>query len=106
MGILPIFTTRKQSLGQGNILAPVYHSVHRGGSTWAGTLEVGKHPWAGTPPGQVHPSPPGRYTPWAGTPHSRYTPQQCMLGYGQQAGDTHPTGMHSCFYIAIAKSSE
>ena len=21
---------------------------------------------------------------------------QCMLGYGQQAGGTHPTGMHSC----------
>ena len=24
-------------------------------------------------------------------------PAQCMLGYGQQAGGTHPTGMHSCF---------
>ena len=24
-------------------------------------------------------------------------PSQCMLGYGQQAGGTHPTGMHSCF---------
>ena len=24
---------------------------------------------------------------------------QCMLGYGQQAGGTHPTGMHSCFII-------
>ena len=23
-------------------------------------------------------------------------PAQCMLGYGQQAGSTHPTGMHSC----------
>ena len=21
---------------------------------------------------------------------------QCMLGYGQQAGGTHPTGIHSC----------
>ena len=65
-----------------------------GGSTWAGT------------PGQVHPlagTPPGRYTPQAGTspgqvhPPGRYTPRpQCMLGYGQQAGGTHPTGMHSC----------
>ena len=49
-------------------------------------------PWAGTPPpGQVHPQ--------AGTPLDRYTshPQpQCMLGYDQQAGSTHPTGMHSC----------
>ena len=24
-------------------------------------------------------------------------PVQCMLGYGQQAGGTHPTGMHSCY---------
>ena len=71
------------------------------------------HPQAGTPPagnpGQVHPSgqvhppagtPLGKYTPKAGTPLAgppgRYTPQQCMLGYGQQAGGTHPTGMHSC----------
>ena len=23
-------------------------------------------------------------------------PARCMLGYGQQAGGTHPTGMHSC----------
>ena len=23
-------------------------------------------------------------------------PAQCMLGYSQQAGGTHPTGMHSC----------
>ena len=66
------FTTRKRSLGQGNIFAPVCHSVH-GGSTWAGTL-------------------PGRYrSPRAGTP-----PNQCMLGYGQQAGGTHPTGMQTC----------
>ena len=26
----------------------------------------------------------------------RHPPAQCMLGYGQQAGGTHPTGMHSC----------
>ena len=63
-----IITDRKRSLGQGNIFAPVCHSVHRVGSTWAGT------PRAGTPP----------------------PPQQCMLGYGQQADGTHPTGMHSC----------
>ena len=67
-------------------------------------------PQAGTPPEQVHPSiryaPLGRYTPFrAGTPPSRqvdplgrYPPPQYMLGYGQQAGGTHPTGMHSCFY--------
>ena len=32
-------------------------------------------------------------TPWADTPLP-----QCMLGYGQQAGGTHPTGMYSCLY--------
>ena len=29
--------------------------------------------------------------PWADTP-----PAQCKLGYSQQAGGMHPTGMHSC----------
>ena len=57
------------------------------------------------PPGQVHPrqvhplgryTPLGRYLPWAGTPPGQVHPPQCMLGYGQQAGGTHPTGMHSC----------
>ena len=40
----------------------------------------------GTPLGQVH------------HPLDRYIPHrpQCMLGYIQQAGGTHPTGMHSC----------
>ena len=70
--------------------------------------------WAGTPtPWQVHPlaGTPGRYTPswqvppcsgtpWQATPPGRYTPPaQCMLGYGQQVGGTHPTGMQSCWNI-------
>ena len=33
----------------------------------------------------------------------RYTPRQCMLGYGQQAGGTHPTGMHSCLGIPFVE---
>ena len=53
--------------------------------------------FTGGVPGQVHPL--GRYTLLAGTPPGRYIPRQCMLGYGQQAGGTHPTGMHSCFGI-------
>ena len=71
-----------------------------------------------TPSGQVHPL--GRYTPrqvhstagtpswagtspWAGTPARQVhpLPLQCMLGYGQQAGGTHPTGMHSYFYVCF-----
>ena len=30
-------------------------------------------------------------------PVGRHPPRRCMLGHGQQAGGTHPTGMHSCF---------
>ena len=76
-------------------------------------LHAGIHHWAGTPPGRYTPL--GRYSPWhvhpqqsyppgqagtpqAGTPPGRYPPlAQCMLGYGQQVGSTHPTGMQSCF---------
>ena len=35
-------------------------------------------------------------TPRADTPLGRHLLAQCMLGYSQQAGGTHPTGMHSC----------
>ena len=54
-----------------------------------------RHPQADTP-GQTpplgrHPLPP-QQTP----PLGRHPPAQCMLGYGQQAGGTHPTGMQSC----------
>ena len=88
-----VITARKRSLGQGNIFAPVCHSVHRGVS---GQVH---------PPGQVHPRqvhPLGKYTPRAGTPPGQvptrqvHLSHQCMLGYGQQAGGTHPTVMHSC----------
>ena len=46
-------------------------------------------------------------TPWADTspaadtplPESRHTPRTVHAGrYGQQAGGTHPTGMHSCLH--------
>ena len=43
--------------------------------------------------GVWHTRPPGQTLLRADTP-----PGQCMLGYGQQAGGTHRTGMHSCFY--------
>ena len=44
----------------------------------------GRHPLGQTPPCPVHA---GIHT---------HTLVECMLGYGQQAGSTHPTGMHSC----------
>ena len=61
-------------------------------------------PWADTPLGR---HPPGKnclqQTPRGQTPPSQTptrtdtpSPMQCMLGYSQQAGGTHPTGMYSC----------
>ena len=77
----------------------VSHSVHKGG-TWAGT------PRARTPPRRYIPHagtkqpgiPLGRYTLRVGTPPR----PQCMLGYGQQVGGKHPTGMHSC-YLSLSR---
>ena len=40
---------------------------------------------------------PGRYPPGR-HPSGQTPPVQCMLGYGQQAGSTHPTRMHSCYH--------
>ena len=91
--VIKFITARKRSLGQGNIFAPVCHSVH-GGSTW-------HPPGPGTPPGT-------RYTPL-----TRYTPQDQVPPrpgttppgaehagrYGQRADGTHPTGMQSCCNI-------
>ena len=42
----------------------------------------------------------GIYTPAPLGPEAD-TPPSCMLGYGQQAGGTHPTGIHSCFHFIL-----
>ena len=97
-----LITVRKRSLGQGNIFIGVCQEFcSRGGGV----------------PGQVHPPGPG-------------TPPQCFFffaffpllfskflinyfiicsppravhagRYGQQAGSTHPTGMHSCLCLIL-----
>ena len=93
-----------------------------GGSTWAGTPRQVHSPWQVYPPAGIPPptgTPSGRYTPQATPPPSSYTsppqagtppgqvpPWQCMLGYGQQAGSKHPTGMHSCFTIGLQKFAD
>ena len=109
-----IFTARKRSLRR-----LCFHrclSVHGGVSA---SLYAGIHPprqtppWADTPTCQT---PPTQcmlgYTPlpiacWnTHTPAQcilGYTPPaQCMLGYGQQAGGTHPTAKHSCGFKLIS----
>ena len=63
----------------------VSYSVHRGGSTWAGTPPLGRYtPWQVHPPGQVHLL--AGTPPQAGTPHlGRYTP----------SGQVHPLGRYT-----------
>ena len=78
--MLGTFLPPATKLGQGYVFTSVCDSVRGGlphcmlGYTHPRTR--GRHP-----PGQVHP------------------PPQCMLGYGQQAGGTHPAGMHSCLTV-------
>ena len=72
---------------------------------------LGRHPPEQTPSGRHPPGRPplGRQPPWTDNlpgqtppgrlPRAYIPPAQCMLGYGQQAGGTHPTGMQSCFDI-------
>ena len=49
--------------------------------------------WYADTPCPVHA---GIHTPLPSACWDTHTPAQCMLGCGQQAGGTHPTGMHSC----------
>ena len=84
-----IFTARKRSLGQGNIFAPVCHSVHGGGCLLpggGGVLAPG-----GSGPGGMHAQGGacfGGVLLAEGVPTSPRT--------ATAAGGTHPTGMHSC----------
>ena len=98
-------TACKRSLGQGNIFSSVCQEF---------CSQEGV-------PGQVHP-PPSRYTPGQVHPSGQVHPPTRKvhpLGqvpppravhagkYGQQAGGTHPTGMHSCLklFSAVACAS-
>ena len=101
-----LVTARKRSLRR--LCFYTCLSVHRGGVP-------------GTPPGQVHPlgqvplpragtpslgryTPLGRYPPGQVHPPGRYTPPRAVHAgrNGQQAGGTHPTGMHSCLTINLS----
>ena len=50
-------------------------------------LSTGRMVWQTPRPWQIPP---------AQIPHWADPPAKCMLGYGQQVGGTHPTGMQSC----------
>ena len=95
-----IFTARKRSLGQGNIFAPVCHSVHRG--EYMGRYPLGRYITPGRyTPRQVHPrvgTPrqvylPARYTPLIGTP-GRYIQRQVHPKAGTPPGRYTPWQVH------------
>ena len=97
-GIKLIITARKRSLGQGNIFAPVCHSVHRGGGACSGCVCVLQG--GCLVPGGVLVGVPGPRGVcfWGvpglgggGVPGGDHPP-----GTATAAGGTHPTGMHSC----------
>ena len=77
-----VITTRKRSLGQGNIFSSVCQEF----CSWGGTL-AGTPPWAGTPPRQVH-LPWAEHPFWAGTTPGRYTP-----------GQVHPLGSYTPWQV-------
>ena len=78
-----IITARKQRLGQGNVFTPAYDSVIRGRGS----------PWQRAPDRDpLERDPPRQRPPWTGTPQTE-TPWR--------AGDTHPTGMHSCYHLIL-----
>ena len=101
--LLGIFTARKRSLGQGNIFAPVCHSVHRGGCFLLGGV---------LPPGGRGGASSGGGAFSRGKGGGGCFLRGCfLLGGGASSqggsgdpspktatavGGTHPTGMHSC----------
>ena len=118
--IIVFVTARKQSLRRLCFYTCLSVILFTGEGEYLGRYTL----WAGTPPGRYTPTLPSRYTPlgrytpprsrytppWEGTPPSRYTPpgQVHPPGavhagrYGQQAGGTHPTGMHSSLFFFLA----
>ena len=117
-----IITARKRSLAQGNIFTPVCHSVHGGacvvapgGRAWfysegvcmalfwgvcmvlfQGVCMVlfGGHAWFYF--GGVHGFIPGGHVWFYSGGCVVFSVFSDTMRYGQWAGGTHPTGMHSC----------
>ena len=109
MDILYVLLPPANEVCEGYVFTGVCLSTEGGGPGQVPPRQVHPpsqvHPQAGThPPGRYTPRqvpPPGRCTPaWVGTPPTGTPPwPQCMRGYSQQAGGTHPTGMHSCIVL-------
>ena len=100
-----IITTRKRSCGKVMFLH-LSVILLTGGE---GGRESGQPPWMQTPQGWAdHPrcrTPGvGQIPPMQTLPGLVRHPPGSTTGYDQQAGGTHPTGMHTCFYIFLVAS--
>ena len=87
-------------LGQVNIFSSVCQEFRPKGDGESAPLHAGihhpprtRHPPGPDPPG---PDPPGPDPPGPDTPGAVHAGR-----YGQQAGGTHPTGMHTFFFVLI-----
>ena len=94
-----LVTARKRSLGQGNIFAPVCHSVHRGGvclsACWDTTPLEQTPPWSRHPPQEQTPPgsrPPRADPPGADTPRSKQPREQTPPGSRHPPGADTPLG--------------
>ena len=84
------FYRSQTKLREGNVFTPVCHSVYMGGLPSHNAM------------GLAYPPPPNR------TPRNQTPPRQDTdntTRYGQQAGGTHPTGMHTCLSEFLAGQS-
>ena len=95
-----LVTARKRSVGQGNIFAPVCHSVHRGvclSAYWDSRPPGADPPRVGTPQEQT-PPPPGADTPLrtdtppGADPLGADTPQEQTLPRSTPSRNRHPPG--------------
>ena len=89
-GAKSIITARKRKLEQGNIFAPVCHSVHRGLSVPGGCLPA---------PGG------GGVCSWEELGPRGVLGADPPPGTATAAGGTHPTGMHSCLARLLRKTA-
>ena len=78
---MPNFYRPQTKLREGNVYTPVYQSFCLQGGLLLGDLHLGGGSTSG------------------GGGEVGHTPPSDTTGYGQRAGGTHPTGMHSCLKI-------
>ena len=95
----PIITARKRSLRRFGFTPVCQSFCSQAGQVCLSACDDSRPPWEQTPPRNRHH--PQEQTP---LPRSRQPPCTVHAGrYSQEAGSTHPTGMHTCLVICLPK---